>query len=354
MPIGPIGPGVNDPAVDRRGHRRGRGRRDRYPLFRAAIRIGRAERLQDGARDRQGHLPLGFGESDRRLEPRGIRPARRGGPGGDFGRSGLVGGERGGGAGLGRADLALHFGDQIFETRRLAGKLRRARAFGAKRALRGRQRLLAGIDQIRQPRLVDRQFRGASREIVALLGDRGPQVGKLGEIRGQRLRRLVEIGDHGVEHDRGANGLGHVMRFHKQRRRRVSAHPLQYGQQIGDLVAPAFQRGAQRVRLRVEFGKARVRGRAPAFVLLDFGRGLDQGGVESGAIDPDRLDIGLDLTPLLFRCLQRVLDAAKLHLLGRSFVRLCRGRFALGARGGARRPRALRPSARRGNFSQVN
>ena len=117
------------------------------------------------------------------------------------------------------------------------------------------------------------------------------------------------------------------------------------------MVAPALQRSAQRVRLRVEFGEARIRGRPLAFVFLHFGGGLDQSGTEPRAVYLDRLDVGLDLASLLFGRLQRVLDAAQLVAFAARSSGLAAGASLWAAAGAERPATATTISAKRQLFA---
>ena len=322
LSIGPIGTGEYDRTVDRRGDGRAGRRADRHPLLDAAESVGIAESLEDRAGDGDDQRAPGVGEGDRRLQPRrvGVAQGRR------------LGGDVGGVRPVGRAGR-FHLGDQIFEICRLVGELGGAVALGGERLLGLGQRLLARLDQSGEPHLVGGQRRRALREVVALLGDRGAQIGELGEVGAQGVRLALQRFDHRAEQGGGANRLGHILRPDQDRRRRVAAHALQHRQHVGDDGAAVVERAGERVGVGVEAVEALVGGGDLPFGVLHLGGGVDQRRVEPGPVGAQRFDVGLDLAALLVGGADRVLDPAQ-TLLRRGLVV---GRAAAG--GGRRRGR---------------
>ena len=249
LPVGPVGPGKGDPAIDRRGDRRRRRRRDGNALFGAAECVGRAEGLDD----RPGRPAAPAAPWRRRRQApasaapdlwpgRGRARLRR------RRRRRLVGGAR--------QPPPPPWPAPISASIRAINSLRLA-AWRASSAARSRS----------SPRPARRRpaIAGAPRPAPSAAPCPWPRPGA--RWRGRRARRRsicansasssrswasavglrLQVGNDRAEQHRGPDRLRHVVRAHQNGGRRAAAHALQHRENVGDHAAPAVERSPQRV-----------------------------------------------------------------------------------------------------------
>ena len=248
----------------------------------------------------------------------------------------------------------FHLGDQIFEICRLIGELGGAVALGGERLLGLGQRLLARLDQRGEPHLVGGQRRRALREVVALLGDRGAQIGELGEVGAQSVGLALQRFDHRAEQGGGANRLGHVLR--PDRIAGGGSRPIRCST-ASTSATTARRLSSERVSasaLRVEAVEALVGGGDLPFGVLHLGGGVDQRRVEPGPVGAQRFDVGLDLAALLVGGADRVLDPAQALLRRSLVVGRVGGRRGRGGPGGGGRWGGGGDWARAGNSASAS
>ena len=334
LPISPIRSGENNRAVDRRGDRRAGGRRQRdalvrsrqgrrasRTLFRTAPATGSETRPWRRRRRSRASAAPGRRRAQPAPAPRFPSPLRRR-PHARRSPAALR-------AAISLSSRAIKSLSEVAWSASSAARSRWSRAPPAPR-----QGLLARVDERGEARLVERQRRRASGELVALARNRGPASWRVRRDRGATASvSLFSSGMTAPKNGRGAHRLGHVVRPDEDRRRRIAAHALQRREHVGDHGAPALERALQSVGLGVEARQSFVGRGDPALGVLHLGRGFDQRGGQARPVGANQLDFGLDRRAAAppTRAIVSSTPRSSISLSARCSI----GRAALGGIGGA-------------------
>ncbi|WP_244512099.1 hypothetical protein [Bosea robiniae] len=177
---------------------------------------------------------------------------------------------------------------------------------------------------------------------VALFGgDALAQPHEFGEIGAENFDLLPEIGHDGAEQHRGAYGFENILGAYQHGRGRAPADALQRGQNLGDQVAPAVERAANRGLAGLQEAEPRLQRAEPLLAGLRPGGGFEESLVESGTIGADArhflleggAGVGVSGETLLDRlelALARLLLDKLLHRLALEGFRIRLGRLGKG------------------------
>ncbi len=194
-----------------------------------------------------------------------------------------------------RIEAGLKLGDQVLDRVDPVRKVGSPLPLGAERLFRDGLLFLPFVDQQRQPQLfVTKQIEIAGKPI-ALRHDVLAHIHQLRQIGCQRIRLRAHFRQNGAEDDGGAHGLKRVLGPYRERRRRLSADPLQGGENFHDDVAALVKRLAEQFFLLVERDEARSRG---VDISLDAANACSRGDevlIEFASVLTERLDLETQL-----------------------------------------------------------